>query len=138
MGKGRVQYGALPWRMEGGALCVLLITTRTTRRWIIPKGWPMEDRPPHEAAAQEAWEEAGVRGQVGAATVGAFHYDKIRKSGQAKHVRVDVFPLAVTEELADWPEAHERQRRWFSPQEAADAVREPQLADLIRGWAPIG
>jgi len=136
MGKGRVQYGALPWRMDGGALRILLITTRTTRRWIIPKGWPMEDRAPHEAAAQEAWEEAGVRGQAGEASVGAFHYDKIKKSGAAKAVRVDVFALAVNEELPDWPEAHERQRRWFSPAEAADAVVEPELSALIAGWSP--
>jgi 8-oxo-dGTP pyrophosphatase MutT (NUDIX family) len=134
MGKGAVQYAALPWRSDDGA--VLLITTRTTRRWIIPKGWPIDGLSPHEAAAQEAWEEAGVRGEVGVEAVGAFHYDKVRKDGSLKGLRVDVFPLKVTEELADWPEARERERRWMTPAEAAEAVTEPELAALIRGWSP--
>ncbi|MGE5565043.1 MAG: NUDIX hydrolase [Parcubacteria group bacterium] len=134
MGKGSVQYGALPWRIADGELQVLLITTRRTRRWMIPKGWPMDDRAPHEAAAQEAWEEAGLRGAVGAEPVGAFHYDKVRKSGEVKRLRVDVFPLAVTHEALSWPEAHERERRWFPQSAAADAVREPELKALLAGF----
>jgi len=134
MGKGAVQYGALPWRMDGGSLRVLLITTRTTRRWIIPKGWPMEGKQPHEAAAQEAWEEAGVRGDIGANPIGAFHYAKLKSSGKVKRLRVDVFPLSVTEELADWPEAQERERRWFSVEDAADIAGEPELAELLRNF----
>jgi 8-oxo-dGTP pyrophosphatase MutT (NUDIX family) len=135
MGKGRVQYGALPWRMIDGELRILLITTRRTGRWMIPKGWPMKDRPPHLAAAQEAWEEGGVRGQVGAAPVGAFHYEKV-KGAETRRLRVDVFPLAVAEEASSWPEAHERQRRWYGRAEAAEAVQEPELKTLLAAFQP--
>jgi len=136
MGKGRVQYGALPWRIAEGELQVMLITTRRTGRWMIPKGWPMDDRAPHEAAAQEAYEEAGVRGRIDPRLVGAFHYDKVRKSGETKRLRVDVYPLEVVEELADWPEAHERERRWLAQGDAAEAVREPELKMVIVGFRP--
>lgn len=134
MGKGAVQYAALPWRMDDGA--VLLITTLTTRRWIIPKGWPMEGLAPHEVAAQEAWEEAGVRGEVGPEAIGVFDYDKVRKDGSAKRVRVDVFALKVIDEQPDWPEAPERERRWMTVGEAVTMVTDPELAALLSGWSP--
>ena len=134
MGEGRVQYGALPWRRGEGGIEILLITTRTTRRWIIPKGWPMDGKAPHEAAAQEAWEEAGVRGETGAEAVGAFHYDKARTDGSAKRIRVDVFPLAVTDEAAAWPEAAQRERRWFGQTEAAAIASEPELGPLLAAF----
>ncbi|HEX6861064.1 MAG TPA: NUDIX hydrolase [Caulobacteraceae bacterium] len=137
MGKGAVQYGALPWRRgPDGAVEVLMITTRTTGRWIIPKGWPIADRAPHEAAAQEAWEEAGVRGEMGAEAIGAYGYDKLKKDGAVKRLRVDVFPLAVAQEAPDWPEAPERERRWFAQEEAAAIAGEPELATLLRGFTP--
>lgn len=135
MGKGSVQYAALPWRLRGGAVEVLLITS-SNGRWIIPKGWPIEGKAPHEAAAQEAWEEAGVRGETGAAALGAFEYDKRKKDGRLKRIRVEVFPLRVTEEAAAWPEAAERDRQWFAQAEAAAATGEPALAPLLADFRP--
>ncbi|HEX5777093.1 MAG TPA: NUDIX hydrolase [Caulobacteraceae bacterium] len=133
MGKGSVQYAALPWRMTDGGLEILLITS-SSGRWIIPKGWPMDGKAPHEAAAQEAWEEAGVRGEAGAQAMGAFHTDKVRKDGRVKRLEVQVFPLAVTEEAERWPEAEVRQRRWAPPAEAARLAGEPELAALLAGF----
>ena len=135
MGKGSVQYAALPWRMKDGALEILLITS-SSGRWIIPKGWPMDGKAPHEAAAQEAWEEAGVRGEADAQAVGSFHIDKVKKDGRTKRLEVEVFPLAVTEEAERWPEADVRQRRWAPQAEAVALAGEPELAALLAGWQP--
>ena len=135
MGKGSVQYAALPWRMTDGGLEILLITS-SSGRWIIPKGWPMDGKAPHEAAAQEAWEEAGVRGEAGLEAVGVVHTDKVGKDGRVKRLEVRVFPLAVTEEAERWPEADVRQRRWVSQAEAAELVGEPELAALLARWSP--
>jgi 8-oxo-dGTP pyrophosphatase MutT (NUDIX family) len=134
--KGVLQCGALPWRMEDGEPRVLLVTTRRTHRWIVPKGWPEPDRPLHEQAALEAWEEAGVRGDISTHPLGGFGYDKVRKNGKIRPLFVRLFALAVTEEVADWPEAHERQRRWFDRAEAADAVQEPELKALLAAFQP--
>jgi 8-oxo-dGTP pyrophosphatase MutT (NUDIX family) len=134
--KGRVQCAALPWRMVDGEPQVLLVTTKHTRRWIIPKGWPEPDRPIHEQAAEEAWEEAGVRGEVSPREVGAFDYDKVRKNGEVRPLHVRVFPLAVTQIADDWPEASRRERRWFPRAEAAQAVQEPELKTLLAAFRP--
>jgi 8-oxo-dGTP pyrophosphatase MutT (NUDIX family) len=124
------QYAVLPWRRADG-LEVLLITSRETRRWVIPKGWPMDGRTNAASAGQEAFEEAGIRGPVATEALGFFEYQK-RGKGQ---LRVDVFAMNVTEVLDQWPEAHERKRQWFPPDTAASLVDEPQLAALIRGFA---
>lgn len=129
------QYGALPFRVRDG-LEILLITSRETQRWIIPKGWPMERKTPAGAAATEAWEEAGVKGEVFEAAVGAYRYDKVLKKGEAVRCRVDVFPLRVLVQTISWPESDQRTLRWFTPDEAADAVAEPELAELIRTFTP--
>jgi 8-oxo-dGTP pyrophosphatase MutT (NUDIX family) len=127
----RAQYGALPYRFAGG-LKVLLITSRETRRWVIPKGWPMKGRSPHAAAAREALEEAGVVGQISKKPLGSYAYEKRMKTGQSIPCRVDVFPLKVSAQKRTWPEKDERAHHWFDWEEAADAVHEPELADLIR------
>ena len=66
------QVAALPVKGKPGKYRVLLVTSRETRRWIIPKGWPMKGRKDHEAAAQEALEEAGVTGHVHKHPMGAY------------------------------------------------------------------
>ncbi len=124
------QYATLPWR-RAGQLEIMLITSRETRRWIIPKGWPMDGRTNSESAAQEAYEEAGIKGSTTEESLGFFEYQK-RGKGQ---LRVDVFAMEVTEVLDLWPEAHQRTRRWLSAQEAASLVDEPELAAIIRGFA---
>jgi hypothetical protein len=99
-----IQYGALPYREGRSGLEVLLVTSRETRRWIIPKGWPQSGLPPHRAAANEAFEEAGVVGKIGKKTIGSYWYDKTLESGAAVRCKVRVFPLRVTRQLKKWPE----------------------------------
>lgn len=128
------QYAALPWRQSPN-LEILLITSRETRRWVIPKGWPMPEKSPAESAAQEAYEEAGIHGQIEGQAIGHYGYSKRQRGGSKKRFRVDVFAMEVTEILDLWPEAHERARQWLSPAEAAIRVDEPGLAVLIRTFA---
>lgn len=134
-GKPARQYGAIPYQMADDGLRVLLVTSRDSRRWIIPRGNPMRGRKPHKAAAIEAFEEAGVVGRIRSKALGSFNYDKVRPNGP-QPCSVKVYPLKVLEMRDDWPEAHERERRWFSPENAADLVREPGLADLLRSFHP--
>jgi 8-oxo-dGTP pyrophosphatase MutT (NUDIX family) len=92
-GKGRatrpIQYGALPYREIKSGVQILLVTSRGTRRWIIPKGWPQRGMPAHRAAALEAFEEAGVVGKVSKKTVGSYWYDKIFESGSIRCARAE-------------------------------------------------
>ncbi len=114
----------------------MLITSRETRRWVIPKGNPIEGLAAHEAAAHEALEEAGVTGIPCPTALGEFTYIKRRKNGLTRNVTVAVFPLAFTGQLDDWPEQDERETRWFSLADAARAVDEPGLQQLIAGFRP--
>jgi len=129
----RRQVGVLPIRRgRDGAVKVLLVTSRESRRWVIPKGWPMKGRKPFEAAAQEAYEEAGLRGSVGKRPLGYYLYEKRLKNLEAVTCQVKVFPLRVRKQLKHFPEEHQRELRWFTPAEAAEAVTEPGLAAIIR------
>lgn len=129
--------GARSPRLQAGAICrdpqtgrVLLITSRGTGRWIIPKGWPMPGRSLAQAALQEAWEEAGVRA-ADAQELGSYHYEKVQDEGFSIPVEVQAF-LVPVEQLDDhWPEQVQRTRRWFAPGEAAALVAEPELAALL-------
>ena len=111
---------------------VLLLTSRGTGRWVIPKGWPMRKLSPAAAAAQEAYEEAGLEGTIeGDGPIGRYHYDKQLGSGVAR-IEVGVFLMRVSQQLAAWPEQAERETRWCDPDEAALMVAEPELAALLR------
>lgn len=126
------QVGALPVRFNAkGQLEVLLVTTRQTRRWVIPKGWPSKRLPDHDAAAREAQEEAGVRGKLLKKPVGSYSYFK-REQDSFRPVQVKVYMLRVEEEQNRWKEGGERQRRWLSVSRAAKLVQEPTLTALIR------
>lgn len=114
---------------------VLLITSRGTGRWVIPKGNIGSSAAPHLAAAKEAEEEAGIHGAICPVPLGSYRYRKRRGSGASLMVDVDVFPLAVTGELPEWKEQHERERRWFTLHDAAEAVDEEDLRELIRSFA---
>ncbi len=127
----RLQVAALCTRDGPDGLEVLMITSRGTGRWILPKGWPMPHRSLAEAAAQEAWEEAGVRGRVDAAPLGDYAAQKDTDGGLAVPCRVTVFRLHVESLVNSFPEATRRNRRWFRPAEAATLVREPELRDLL-------
>ncbi|TVR46653.1 MAG: NUDIX domain-containing protein [Rhodobacteraceae bacterium] len=127
-----VQAAALCLRDTGSGPEVVLIQTLTRKLWIIPKGWPMPGKTLAEAAATEAWEEAGIRGHVHPEPIGAFTYTKIKKSGLPVQCRPQVFRIDVTEVLNRYPEANKRTRRWVKLQEAADIVQTPGLASLLR------
>lgn len=129
----RVQYAALPFRSSPEPE-VLLVSSRETKRWVIPKGWPMKGRKPHAAAAQEALEEAGLLGKIEKKPVGSYHYVKNMRNGAAILCRVDVFPMQVERQRKSWPERDQRVTRWFSLAQAAEVVREPELADIIRDF----
>ena len=129
----RTQYAALPWRLSNGSLEILLVTTRNTRRWIVPKGWPIPHRPPPECAAREAYEEAGVVGKVAAEPLGAFTYRKLLKSGETVTCNVEVFPLAVARQRRAWPEKRARQTDWCSVEEALSRIAEPGLRRIVAG-----
>lgn len=128
------QVAALCWRRSKGKTEVLLITSRETRRWIIPKGWPMDGLQDYNAARREAFEEAGVEGHVRKDPVGSFGYDK-RGKAVNQSVKVTVYALEVVTRHKNWPEKGERQRQWFTPQEAAVRVAEPGLKDLLRNFS---
>ncbi len=114
----------------------MLVTSRETKRWVVPKGWPMTGRSDPEAAAIEAWEEAGVKGLIAPAPIGGFSYLKRMKDSSDRPCRVKLYPLEVTTDRPDWPEAGERDRCWFSPKEASERVVEPELAKLVREFDP--
>lgn len=113
----------------------MLVTSRGSGRWVMPKG-NIGRVPPHVAAAREAEEEAGVLGAICPVPLGSYRFRKRQRSGAFLMVDVDVYPLATTRELETWQEQHERERRWFSLDEAASAVDEPDLRDLIHSFAP--
>ncbi len=113
---------------------MLLITSLNSKRWIIPKGWPETDLSPAENAAREAFEEAGVAGKIAAEPVGSYHYLKEKKDGGGMPCTVDVFALAVTKQLDDWPEKGARELLWLPPEQAAIKVSEPALRQLLRNF----
>jgi 8-oxo-dGTP pyrophosphatase MutT (NUDIX family) len=128
-----VQYAALPWRAAAaGGVEVLLITSRQTRRWVIPKGWPIRGLTPSESAAREAFEEAGVEGVPARQPIGRYSYLKRLSGGAPQTLQVTVFPLHVLKEADRWPEKRQREKRWTPLQEAAEWVEEPELRDILR------
>lgn len=132
----RIQFAALPYRMYKGKPEILLITSRGTQQWLLPKGWPMEDLKPHKAAAQEAWEEAGVRGKPSKHCVGIYTYRKSRGPHRGKKFTVLVFPLEVAKSTEKFPERGQRRRKWLSPKKASKRIIMPDLAKIVRGFDP--
>ncbi len=134
----RPQVGALPIRWdEDGQPQILLLTSRETRRWIIPKGWPMKGRTPWEAAAQEALEEAGVVGRAHKKAIGSYVYFKRQKT-HFELCRVDVYVLIFAKQLKTWREIGQRETKWFSLREAAEHVEEQGLVAIIRALQADG
>lgn len=126
------QVAALPVRKgEDGLLEVLLVTSRETGRWVIPKGWPSKRLSDRDAAAREARQEAGVTGSMKSRPIGTYRYRKVQPEG-TRLLDVTVYLLKVEREKKSWPEKGQRQRSWFKADAAARRVREPSLQRLIR------
>ena len=131
-----LQYAALPYRRSAdGVIEVMLITSLNTKRWIIPKGWPVRGLAPRDCAAREAKEESGLVGRISDQSIGVYEYDKRLPDDTVVRCTVETFALEVEEQLTSWPEQGRRQTRWFALQAAADAVEEPELSALIAGLA---
>jgi phosphohistidine phosphatase len=124
------QAAAVPYRVRKGRVSILLVTAGGGRRWIVPKGVIDPGLTPTEAAALEAYEEAGVRGEVTLPGLGRYAYEKWGGT-----CTVLVFPLLVGEELAAWPESRQRERRWFDAEEAARTVRPAEVGEMIIAMA---
>ena len=134
-GKAIHQVAAIPVRRGAeGHVEVLLITSSTTQRFIVPKGWPMKGKSGRRAATIEAREEAGVIGVALKKPLGIFAYWK-RLSERFVNVVVTVYLLPVAEELPEWEEASKRKRAWLTPVDAARLIDEPQLASIVQGLA---
>jgi 8-oxo-dGTP pyrophosphatase MutT (NUDIX family) len=131
--KRRLQYAAVPYRRrDDGVIEVMLVTSRETKRWVIPKGWPIGGAKPSASAAREALEEAGVVGRTQADAIGAYHYAKRLKNGTQTRCKVEVFPLEVKSQRKRWREKGERKARWFELPKAVQAVQEAGLRRLLR------
>jgi 8-oxo-dGTP pyrophosphatase MutT (NUDIX family) len=124
------QVGALPIRFEEGEPLVLLLTSRESKRWVIPKGWPMKGKKNWAAAAQEAKEEAGILGRTSKKPIGYFNYSK-RRAAHFDPIRVEVYLMQYEKKLDVYREKGQRDMRWVSFDEAARLVEEPGLADLL-------
>lgn len=133
----RSQFAALCYRVIKGQVQILLVTSRGSGRWIVPKGWPMDSRTPAGCAAQEAWEEAGAKGRVQEACLGIYSYVKEMPDASLVPVVAMVFPMRVKSLAANFPEKGQRQRRWFNQKKAARRVDEPELARIIRDFDPL-
>ena len=131
------QYAALCYRMKKkqSEIEVLLLTSRDTGRWVIPKGWPMPAKKAHAVAEREAFEEAGVKGKADKEPLGHYHYSKALRTGLRIPVRVQVHALEVQEMAKNFPEKGSRQLEWVTPQEAARRVNEPELKTLLTVFA---
>lgn len=129
------QVAALCWRLRKETLQFVLITSRDTGRWVIPKGWPVPGLAPSAAAANEAWEEAGVIGHIGDRPLGDYLYHKVTSPVLTIRCAVTVFPLRVSDLKRNFPEAKERRRSWFDASKAAKLVAEPELASLFQAIA---
>lgn len=136
MGSARTQHGAICWRERNGKVQVLLVTSRRTGRWVIPKGWPEPDEKPPLTAEREAAEEAGVEGKVLSRCIGLFSYVKHPDLDDALPCVVAVYPVKVRQLARNWPEKGERRRKWFTPKKAAAEVGETELARLLKGFDP--
>ena len=127
------QIAALPIHWDAkGRLRVLMVTSRDTGRWVMPKGWLMDGKKPWHAAEIEALEEAGAVGYISEKSVGHYHYHKRLDRRTRLLCRVTVYPMMVEKLKRRWKERKERKRHWFAPVKAAKLVDEKELSALLR------
>lgn len=134
--KTKKQFAALPFVVIGNQVEILLITSRDSKRWIIPKGWPKKGMPSHKLAALEAFEEAGIAGRVGKVPIGAYSYVKVLENRTKAHVKVNVYTLRTERHYLDWPERGQRDMRWMSVMEAIGLLQEHELKEMLRRFRP--
>ena len=127
----RLQVAALPWRRRDDDLEIMLITSRDTGRWVLPKGWPEAREPLCQAALREAGEEAGLSGTIATIEAGRYFYAKALSSGEEVPCEVLVFPLQVAGVAERWKEKRSRTRKWVPASEAVGMVNEPDLGQII-------
>ena len=129
----RLQVAALCYRKTDKGTDVLMVTSRGSGRWILPKGWPISGKDGAESALQEAWEEAGVKkATIQGDPIGHYEYLKNLGKGRAETVQTLVYIAKVTKLSKSYPERDQRKRQWVSADEAANLVHEPKLRDLLR------
>lgn len=138
LGGRPAQAAALCWRRQGGRLQILLVKSRSARRWVLPGGWALYGRPLATTAMREAWEEAGVRGTVGSRVLAIVPRRKQYRLAGPIDWNVAVFPLRVDLVAEAYPEAHQRERAWFSPNQASKLVRPVALGPLLREFKGDG
>ena len=131
MSKPTLQFAAFPLKTELGRPQVLLVTSRETRRWILPKGRPEKKLRPYDVASKEAYEEAGVVGKITAKSMGSFPSFKRLENGDEIQTLVRVYRLDVTAQYDDWPERSQRQRQWVDVDQAASLVGEVGLTAFL-------
>lgn len=131
----RSQFSALCFRFRGDKPEILLITSRGSGRWIVPKGWPIDGLTPAESAAQEAWEEAGVTGKAYDRCLGLYSYNKT-VGGAGLPIVTLVYPVRVKSLACNFPEEGQRVRKWYSQKKAASLVAQPELARIIKDFDP--
>jgi 8-oxo-dGTP pyrophosphatase MutT (NUDIX family) len=132
----RSQFAALCYRIRRGKPEILMITSRGTGRWIVPKGWPIDGKTPAASAAQEAWEEAGVAGTTHDSCLGLYSYNKILEDGSSAPCVAMVYAIKVKSLAKDFPEKGQRVRQWMTPKKAAALVAEPELARILKDFDP--
>jgi len=129
------QVAALCWRTSARGLPeVLLITSLNRKRWIMPKGWSEDGQSEAQSAAREAFEEAGVTGEVSDIPIGTYHYLKEKRDGTGVPVCVEIFSLKVTGQAEDWAEKGKRQVAWLPIEQAAARISEPGLRGILRAF----
>lgn len=132
----RVQTAALCYRTGKRGKEILLISSRGSGRWILPKGWPIDGLDGAGTAAQEAWEEAGVKpAKVVKKSIGTYHYEKEFDNGATAQVEASVYPIKVDKLVEDYPEVGQRKRNWVAPDKAAELVKEPELQSILRSFS---
>jgi 8-oxo-dGTP pyrophosphatase MutT (NUDIX family) len=126
------QAGVIPFEVAEGELRILLVTSRESGRWVIPKGNVEPKLTPAKSAEKEAYEEAGIEGElISETSLGFFTYLKRMRPGESRPASVEVFLLRVAKQCKKWPEMKQRKCGWFSVQEAAELVDEPGLSRLL-------
>lgn len=133
----RTQFAALCYRVVKDRPEVLLVTSRRSNRWIIPKGWPIDGKTPVECVKIEAWEEAGVQGKVTGGCLGLFSYQKAIDQERCLPCVAMIYPVKVKSLAQNYPESGQRRRKWFRPKKAAERVEDSDLAQILKGFDPL-